>query len=133
MKKAIIVLILLLSVPALAFKTDNICTTAGWSVRIDKASNITSTNITSDIVSDRAPSKGRGIGTNAIVYVEKSTNEAAFKVRVLVYCYDFHDKFIGRLTFETDGPIYSSWEFNANLPIETYKMTAEVYWKDKYE
>lgn len=124
MKKAIIVLILLFSVPAFAeigeigkntptSVSRDISMTEGWVVTYEK----------------------RWIEDPAKFHIGNISDKVAFEISALIYCYDSHGKELDIIRKKEKGPLRPGYEytFTTHLPNDTSTMKAEVYWKDKYD
>lgn len=61
------------------------------------------------------------------------TDKPAFKIKVLINCYDYFDTFISRIEQKTDGPINVQLPFISKIPPKTSKMTYDIYYVDEYQ
>ena len=86
--------------------SENVCQSEAWSVKYDGL-----------------PSSGR---TTSIL-VESLTGQAAFKVTVTVYFYDYFGNLVGTARHFHPGPIFKQIPFTVNPPQNTQKITATVF------
>jgi len=106
MKRAIIIAAILLSTVSVGHTwSDNICNTQGWSVRYNMQS----------------------AGSPATFYVENLTGQAAFKITVMVYFWDYFGNHIGTGRGYNQGPIFQHFTFATRTTDKVHKITATVF------
>lgn len=69
---------------------------------------------------------------NPIFHFYNNSGITAFKVMAIINCYDYNDRYLGRITVNRPGPIHKFIDFRGKLPQNTSKMTAEIYYSDTY-
>ena len=67
-----------------------------------------------------------------VIFLNK-TGKTAFKIKLLINCYDYFDTFITRIETKHEGPINVQIPYVIKVPKDTSKMTYSIYWVDTYQ